>query len=307
MTNSRPLPAQDFSVYGLRVRSSLPLAGWPLLPTQGDPDVTVIGESLDGPPVEGATYASRSVIEPGEVRLAIKGVARYRARSGTLIGVDPERDARPEDVQLYLTGALMGAILHQRGVFPLHASCVAIDGHGIGLAGPSGAGKSTLVTALVQRGATFVSDDISVLAPFPEGGFAVRHSAPRAKLDQSAIAALDRPGENLDSAGGNRGKFLVPVGSHDPSAGPVPLRRLYLLRDGSGAIRTERLDGVEAVSALVDETYFLRFASALGLAQQCFVQAAALARNLRVARLLRPRGFEHLPGLVDLIYAESRT
>ena len=305
MSNSSTAP-QDFAVYGMRVRSVVPLVGWPVLSDPGDPDVHVVHEPINGPPVEGATYASRVSVEQGEVSLAIQGVARYRASGGTVIAVDPVPGSLPEDVQLYLTGAVLGAILHQRGVFPLHASCVAIDGQGIGLAGPSGAGKSTLVTALVNRGATFVSDDISVLVPRDDGGFAVRHSAPRAKLDQPAIAALEHPGENFDSAGGNRGKYLVPIVGSDPSATPVPLRRLYLIRDGEGPPRAELLNGVEAVSALVDETYFLRFASALGLAQQCFVQAAVLARNLQVERLLRPRGFHHLGDLVELIFRENR-
>jgi serine kinase of HPr protein (carbohydrate metabolism regulator) len=42
---------------------------------------------------------------------------------------------------------------------PIHASCVAIEGHGVLLLGPSGAGKSDLTLRLIDRGAALISDD----------------------------------------------------------------------------------------------------------------------------------------------------
>jgi HPr kinase/phosphorylase len=41
----------------------------------------------------------------------------------------------------------------------IHASCVAVDGHGLLLIGPSGAGKSDLALRLIDRGAILVADD----------------------------------------------------------------------------------------------------------------------------------------------------
>jgi HPr kinase/phosphorylase len=47
----------------------------------------------------------------------------------------------------------------------VHASCVAIGGHGILLLGPSGAGKSDLALRLIDRGAVLVADDQCALRP----------------------------------------------------------------------------------------------------------------------------------------------
>lgn len=47
---------------------------------------------------------------------------------------------------------------------PIHASCVAIGGKAVLIAGPSGSGKSDLALRLIDRGATLVSDDYTVLA-----------------------------------------------------------------------------------------------------------------------------------------------
>lgn len=41
----------------------------------------------------------------------------------------------------------------------VHATSIAINGHGVLIAGPSGAGKSDLALRLIDRGATLVSDD----------------------------------------------------------------------------------------------------------------------------------------------------
>jgi hypothetical protein len=54
-------------------------------------------------------------------------------------------------------------VAKRRGLFGLHAACVARDGEGVLIAGPSGAGKSTLTVALVRAGFDFLSDDIVFL------------------------------------------------------------------------------------------------------------------------------------------------
>jgi len=47
----------------------------------------------------------------------------------------------------------------------LHATCVAIDGKAVLITGPSGAGKSDLALRLIDRGATLVADDCTLVTP----------------------------------------------------------------------------------------------------------------------------------------------
>ena len=293
-------------LFGLRVQSDFTLPDWPAQSAPGPADLRIIRGSLSGPLAGGPTYSVKSLVEDRELLLGVSGVGRYKASGGNLITVDPDPEARAEDVLLYLTGVVLAAILHQRGILPLHASCVARDGMAIALAGTSGAGKSTLLAALVGSGWTFVSDDICVLAARPEGGFGVWPSLPRAKLDESALAIVAQPKPERESAGGNRGKFILPLGSASRLTEPTRLGVVYLLQEGNGTPRFERLEGLEAVSALVAETYYLAHAAALGLANLCFTQAASLARDVQVLRLIRPRGFEHLPSVVALLEAAGR-
>ena len=294
------------NMYGLRVQSDIDLPGWPRA-AAGPPDVVIRREEFDAATFEGEQFWTRTLFEEGEVRLEIRGVAKYAACGGTQIRVAPEPDARPEDIQLFLTGALFGALLHQRGIFPLHASCVAIDGTGVAFAAPSGEGKSTLVASMVDRGATFVSDDICVMTPVSNGNACVWPGAARVKLDDTGLAVLNGGCSGLEPVGGPRGKYHLPIDAPSDWSSPVPLKRVYLLSSSeSGEPRIERLTGLDAISALVDETYFLTYAAGLGLGSQIFRLAASIAHTLVVSRLTRPRGLEHMPEVLDMIERDVR-
>lgn len=84
----------------------------------------------------------------------------------------------------------------------IHASCVALGERAILLTGPSGSGKSDLALRLLDRGATLVSDDYTVL------------TAHRGRLVASAPATIAGRIEV-------RGVGLVEIG-HEPGF-PVAL------------------------------------------------------------------------------------
>jgi hypothetical protein len=126
------------------------------------------------------------------------------------------------------------------------------------------------------------------------------------KLDPQGLSALNEMPRDLGPAGGNRHKFHLPVDSGlAGAAGPVPLGRLYLLRDTDGEPRIERLTGLAATGAVIDETYFLGLVGGLGRTAQNFRLAAGVARAVKVCMLLRPRGFEHLERVAGLVEADA--
>ncbi len=66
-------------------------------------------------------------------------------------------------------GGAVALLMGMRGMAPLHASAVAIDGRAILVCGASGAGKSSFAAALIGQGGQLISDDLSVLT-FDSGG-----------------------------------------------------------------------------------------------------------------------------------------
>ena len=71
----------------------------------------------------------------------------------------------------------------------IHASCVAISGHGVLLLGKSGAGKSDLALRLIEGGARLVADDRTIL-------FAAR-GALHAKAPESIKGLLEIRGVGI--------------------------------------------------------------------------------------------------------------
>ena len=295
-------PGALYSMYGLTIRSDFGLSGW--FPGDGGkPDVEIRSAKLDGPDARGAPHGSRWAAIDGAIALGVEGVGRYRASRGRLIEVDPEPAAKAEDLDLYISGAMMGAILHQRGLFPLHASSVVLGERAVAFSGVSGAGKSTLVAALVERGATLVTDDSCVL-DLSQGRADVWPGPRRMKLDDHSLTLLNQPSTSLTPAGSNTGKFQVPVGEAGQRSKPVPLGTVYLLTEGASGPRAEPMTTMDALTALVDQAHFLAFARELDLGQQVFRLAATAASRIEVCQLVRRRGLEFLPATIDLI--ESR-
>jgi len=70
------------------------------------------------------------------------------------------------DVESFLLGPILGAVLRLRQRMCLHASVMEYDGKAFAMVGNKGAGKSTTAAALLQAGARLVSDDIDRIGSF---------------------------------------------------------------------------------------------------------------------------------------------
>lgn len=64
---------------------------------------------------------------PGCFELTVPEVARYEVRDGKSITILPIANADEDAVRLYFLGSLLGALLHQRGVLPLHGAAASTD------------------------------------------------------------------------------------------------------------------------------------------------------------------------------------
>lgn len=226
--------------------------------------------------------------------LSIAGVGRYWMARGREIIVEPAPGASDRNLRLYLLGSAFGAILHQRGILPLHANAVEIGGNAVAFSGHSGAGKSTLAAWFHDRGYRVISDDVCAITMNASGLPVVQGGLPRLRLWRDALNASGRAVEGFDQSYDGADKYDVPTRSGS-TAGGVALAAVYLLGRGEGSFSeqgVQRLRGIEAIDALVANTYRGAFAREMDQARQNLEACLAVMRSVPIFKADRTWGFE---------------
>lgn len=286
----------DYILCGWRVHSALPLPE--LLPWPGDPeggtDITIVQG-----PVDVAQEDSWVTVRPdGAVVLSIPDLVRIRSVDGHHVTVDILQPDEDSGWRLFLLGAALGFVCHQRGVFPLHAATVQIGARTVALMGESGSGKSTLAFTLMQRGHRLLSDDVSVLVPHEER-VDLLPAFPRLKLWQDTLDAMKHPKEGLKRVRAGMDKFdLQPRGAFDPSA--RPLDGIVVLRRGPVVALTP-VSTAEAVPLLCANVARPQVAYRLGRKAALFAEAARIASRVPLRRLVRSADFREIAHTARLV------
>lgn len=229
---------------------------------------------------------------PGKrFELNIAKIARFTVVDGRSITVTPEADAGQREIRLFLLGSAMGAALHQRGMLPLHANAVAIDGRAVAFMGRSGAGKSTLAAWFHDRGCGVLADDVCVISAEGPGAVMAYPGMPRLRLWVDALEASgrspDRHHPSFHRESDRRRKYDVLIGPQATADRPAPLSALFLLEEGPELL-IERLTGSAAVDAISANTYRGRLVSEIGDSEAHVAACVTVARTTPVFRLERP-------------------
>jgi hypothetical protein len=294
MTSGAPF---RYRVFGLTLASEFELPELHSAEAVDPVDAVIVRAPL--PPAE-----PQLVSGPAGASFEIPGVGRYRICEGSRIEVDPFCGVEERSMRLYLLGSALGALLHQRGLLALHANAVAKNGSAVAFLGHSGAGKSTLAAHLHDRGFELLTDDVSVIDPYSAPPL-VSAGIPRLRLWRDAVERSGRSASDFDQAYADWDKFNVPA--RNPAAqDSVPLQRIYLLvadRSGSDEVSLRRLQGVEAVDALVANTYRGAWVQLVGDTARHLAACVALARAIPVIELRRPWGEERLSRVQEQIEA----
>ncbi|WPZ37254.1 hypothetical protein T8K17_25580 (plasmid) [Thalassobaculum sp. OXR-137] len=296
------MPVNHYSVYGLAVASELEcpelIATDPPVRTDVEISLAEIPALLDAP-----LHVIRQVqIGDGVFQFEPLGVARYRAVGGRTILVQPFPDASPEEVRLFLLGTVFGALLHQQGRLPLHASGVEWAGGAVAFCGPSGAGKSTLAAALHRRGHPLLCDDVGVVVPDAEGTPLFYPAFPRIKLWRDALDhfALDPTVLSRDWIRAEKYHLQL----HDTfHRRPLPLRRIYFLERGEAGepAVVQSVGGARGVALLVANTYRGGQVRRTGDFQTHFTRCARVAEKVFLRRYIRPWSLAGMEASLDTL------
>lgn len=132
----------------------------------------------------------RFQLSENEFLLPIDQIATFWVKNGNSITIEMESNVSFNQVKPYLYASAMGALAHQRKLFPFHASAIKINGKAYLFCGESGVGKSTLAGYFNKLSYTVLSDDISIVKS-DGSNFEVEYGFNIIKLTENSINALE--------------------------------------------------------------------------------------------------------------------
>lgn len=230
--------------------------------------------------------------------LQVPGVARFHVTAHRIV-VSPEFGADDIAVRLYLFGSVMGALLHLRGVLPLHGSAVSLpDGRGAAIfTGTSSAGKSSLAAALSRRGYPLMADDIAAVDTL-DGRCVIYPGLARSKLWRESLDFLgfDRAGGSVVRPG--KYAFDLPVMQRTAAVTHV----YELVSDDAGGVAIAKVVGLQKLRLLDRQTFRRNYIAGFGRRGEHLQRLARLAGQIHAGRISRPpRGPISIDQIIDLV------
>jgi hypothetical protein len=221
--------------------------------------------------------------------------ARVLVEDGRTVTIELAPGADAAEASSTLMAPVQAVLWHQRGLLPLHASVISVNGVAIALAGPSGVGKSTLAAALAAGGHEVLADDICIVDT--ANGADVLPGAARLRLRRDAVDHLGIAAQRME-----RGKYLV-----EGVASTGPERRklaaiVLLSRQGGDAVEIERLRGARCIMELQEVVHMLPEANALGLGADVFTALTSLpSSGVATWRLVAPDDVAYLDAVAEKV------
>ena len=285
-----------YFAYGLRIHAEIECPE--LLPhPEPDGDPAVIIHLL--PPVSSISPSLENgyfEVKSGIFRLAVQEVGHYRVENGNSIFVEPLKGVSTEKVRLFLMGSSMGALLYQRGLFPLHGSAVETPWGAMIFVGQQGAGKSTLAAQFHRRGYRLLSDDVCAIEGAP-GGLRILPALAQFRLCADAFERLGNPA----NARFDVDKFVVPMGAgYCPQ--PVPLRAIHILSDHDAeSPHYDVLRGFDRVQRLLENLYRPHYLRGQETQSDLMRLAGTIAQSATLASVQRRRDAAAIDDLVSFL------
>ena len=292
---------------GLRIASEFPLFGLHICHNEAGARCEVIIRCASIPESVASTTAmfhsgGFSGTYNGREVLLDYPVGRFLLRAGNEILMDLAPTSDNDDVRGHLLGAVFGALCHQRGITPLHASAIDMEDGCVAFVGASGAGKSTVVAALARRGHEIIADDECFLQLDSHGDLRAWPGIARIRLWEDARAALDLHDPRIEREMQGRNKYILPVRAPRNPIQSRPLRRVYQLhRAANGDAEVTRLYGADAFEVLMQNVYPPGIAARLGYQSHVFNTCTTAVRGVPVFRFSRPWDLVALDQGIELL------
>ena len=283
MSKADSLKKYYYKIYGISLESELQLPS--LVSSKGaEAEVCIKYGKLPShlPSIrEKGLYFESS---PNDFLFKFQHIAKYRIQNGTRIEIEIFDDSRLELVKMILLGTVMGILLHQRGIVPIHGSAIHTTNGAYIFSGPSTIGKSSLLAWFIKLGFNAIADDIAAIKPVNKP--ILYHGIPQLKLwiDVLDYCNLEKETKIRPELEKYRLSITEQFIQEETIVGII----FILEKTNTSEFSHEELYGSAKVSALIRNTYRNRFVNGLGLQEVLLNNIIAIAKHTLVVKVYRP-------------------
>lgn len=286
---NEPTNLYYYTIFGLNISSECELDMLNLITQPTSIDVTIaFGKTptqLDNPLDKNASFEAKE----GAFLTWFTDISlRFYVENGTKIIIETGGSEDWDLIKSFLLSAIMGALLHQRKVIPLHAGGVVINGEVILFSGQSGAGKSTTTAAFKEQGYQLMADDVAVIHYDEEKIPIVEPGVPFVKLWKESFDILEKKVPTKGKIRKNFDKYFVPIKNLAVAA--LPIKRIYILEKSDQITEPiiKDLSNIETVHHLRMGTYRYYYLIGMKGEKEHFQLAFDLGNQKKVKHLTRP-------------------
>ena len=289
----------NYRAYGLLFSSEVRIEHFSKAIGAEDPDVRIARGEIFGPAY---TPPASIQIEASPGKLLLRGArsATILVTGGKSIVIEPLPKGNPATIMQILLGWALGGLFHQRAMLPLHGSALCRDDDCFVFCAPSGAGKSTLAASFLNRGFSFLDDNIA-LADF-EGGMAfIASGSPELRLWESAMPALEFEHETAGRIRPDMDKVSI-IARRKFRSDKARLRKVFILRKSNEtAVSFVTLTGGKKFQALLENVFFIKLMKYHENSAGLFHLVYELAEKVPVTEIRLPGRLPTPDALCDII------
>lgn len=260
-------------------------------------DFGEVPESLPNPVSSGIRFQAA----PGEFLLRMENIASYWVRNGEKIIIKTKEGVEESEIRVFLLASAFGALAHQKGLFPIHASSIVHNDHAILFAGSSGLGKSTLAAHFYKKGYTVLADDITVVKYNEQLDTVVAFPGyQQLKLWEDTLLNIKEDKDQYKILRKGLNKYGYPI-SRD-HLNPIPISRIYTLHilPGTKTVITE-LEGWNKFDSLKYQTFRQKLVAPFGRQKEHFADLDRVCKNVPIYNIERPSSRESLHDFFEIL------
>jgi len=289
-----------YNVFGFNIISEIPVICFDESKFETEPDIYIkIGETpenINNKLQEGTFYQASE----NDFLLKIPYNANFYIKNGKEVTVEPFKNVKIEELSTFISGRILGILLHQRKLNPIHGGAIRYKEKVIAFPGISGAGKSTIITAMSLKGAELISDDL-LLFSFDDNSIKLVPSFPYVKLWEDSLKYLKiQNKDKLIKVRKEIGKYYYRINNFSKTTVNLDYI-IYITLHNKEKYNIEEIYGKNKFTLIKEMTYIFHNVKNTGILMSNFKICSMIASKIPIYVLTRPTEKSDLNEIIELI------